>query len=237
MRYAVCLETESSGASRAHVPDLPGCMAVADAPRAAVEGLFAAVPAYWAWLRAHGVTAPGPDDLGEVTLGVVEIVRDQPPGASALFAYESTGAITPQAVQTCLERLAYSRQDLLAALARLPPEALDDGAPGGVAALLMSLAAAERWYTRLLGPPGRLKAGATALERLAHVRAGLTEAIRGLPVAAYGDVINRGGERWTLRMLLRVMIEQERDTTARIVAAGAPAGGKIVDNLSASVDN
>ena len=237
MRYAVCLETESSGASRAHVPDLPGCMAAAGAPRAAVEGLFEAVPAYWAWLRAHGVAAPGPDDLGEVTLAVVEIARDQPPGGNALFDYESGGAITAQAVRTCLERLAFSRQDLLAALALLPPEALDDEAPGGVATLLASLMAAERWYTRLLGGPGRIKAGGAPLERLAHVRAGATQAIRGLAPEAYGAVIRRGGERWTLRMLLRVMIEQERDTTARIAALSAAPGGKIVDNLGAAVDN
>ncbi|HMA37320.1 MAG TPA: type II toxin-antitoxin system HicB family antitoxin [Chloroflexia bacterium] len=218
MRYAVCLEWDTDGRSMAHVPDLPGCYARGGDPRAALDNLFVAIPAYWAWLRRHGLPAPGPAGLGAVTLAVVEIVRDGAPGATALFEYEVTAAINRQGVSTCLARLAYSRADLLALLQALPPAAQAPGPAARSATILTQLAAAERWYTRLLGPGSRLKPSRTPLERLANVRAAAVHQIEGLPDAAYDRVFAGGGERWSLRKLLRRMIEQERESTAEIAA-------------------
>src|SRR3954470_2367621 len=119
MRYAVCVESDITGWSMAHAVGLPGCYATADDRHDALDALFTAIPGYWAWLRQHGVAAPGPDDLGEVTLGVVEFARDGLPGSGALFEYE-LAASSRAVIESTLARLAYSRADLLALVARLP---------------------------------------------------------------------------------------------------------------------
>ncbi|MDQ2806504.1 MAG: hypothetical protein M3Z04_06245 [Chloroflexota bacterium] len=235
MRYFVCLESDTNGASLAHVQGLPGCYARAADERAALEQLLDAIPAYWDWLRGHGVRTPGPNDVGEVTLAVVEIVRDCAPGAQPLFQYE-TQPISRQSVGVCLERLAYSRHDLLAALAQLPAAALGpESAWGG---RLVTQAANERWYTRLLGPSNRLESSRTPLERLVHVREAAVRQIDSLPDAAYGRVWTRGGERWSLHKILRRMIEAEREQVAGL-AGGQPVekAANPVDNCGENVDN
>lgn len=228
MRYFVCLESDTGGASLAHVQGLPGCFARAADGRSALESLLDAIPAYWDWLRGHGVLTPGPDDVGEVTLAVVEIVRDCAPGAHTLFDYE-TQPISRQSVAGCLERLAYSRQDLLAALAAVPAAAL--GAESALGGRLVTQAANERWYTRLLGPSNRLESSHTPLERLVHVREAAVRQIESLPDAAYGRVWTRGGERWSLHKILRRMIEAERAQVAAL------AGGQVVQKATNPVDN
>ena len=230
------------GWSQAHVVGLPGCFAAAAASGAALEGLFTAIPAYWAWLQDHGTPAPGPDDLGEVTLGVIEIVGDGVPGAGALFAYEQEPP-TAQSIATCLERLAYSRADLLALLAGQPAGRLAPGPAGSLGGILAHLAATDRAYTRLLGPAPRRAPGAGPLARLAQTRAALVAAIRALPAADHGRIFVRGTERWTLRKLLRRLIEHEREQTARVAALLAGAApfvenpDIIVDNFPAFVEN
>jgi hypothetical protein len=238
MRYFVCLESETGGASLAHVQGLPGCYARAAEPRAALEALIEAIPAYWDWLRGHGVPAPGPLDLGEVTLAVVEIARDCAPGAHTLFDYELQ-PISRQSVETCLQRLSYSRRDLLAHLAALPGAVLEPDQPIG--ALLMAQAANERWYTRLLGPLARLESSHNPVERLVRVRQAAIRQIERLDAAQYGQIWTRGGERWTLHKIMRRMIEAERELIAALEAAEAlglvenPA--KTVDNSRRNVDN
>ncbi len=228
MRYFVCLESDTSGASLAHVQGLPGCYARAADGRTALEHLLDAIPTYWDWLRGHGVRTPGPDDVGEVTLAVVEIVRDCAPGAHTLFQYELP-PISRQSVTVCLERLAYSRQDLLTVLTALPPATLEPESALGVR--LVGQAAHERWYTRLLGPSNRLESSHTPLERLIHVREAAVRQIAGLPDAAYGRVWTRAGERWNLHKILRRMIEAEREQLATIT------GGSVVEKAADPVDN
>ncbi len=235
MRYFVCLESDTEGVSLAHVQGLPGCYARAADGRTALEHLLNAIPAYWEWLRDHGVRTPGPDDVGEVTLAVVEIVRDCAPGAHTLFHYE-TQPISRQSVAGCLERLAYSRQDLLAALARLPAAALEPESALG--ARLVAQAANERWYTRLLGPSNRLERSRTPLEQLIHVREAAVRQIESLPDLAYGRVWTRGGERWSLHKILRRMIEAEREQVAVFTSDQAvEKAADLVDNSERNVDN
>jgi hypothetical protein len=237
MRYAVCLESDTTGQSKSHVQGLPGCFAGGATAQAALDGLFTAIPGYWDWLRRHGVYAPGPDDLGEVTLGVVEIVRDSAPGAHALFEYEKQ-PLTPQGVAICLERLAYSRLDLLSLVGDLPAAAVAPGPEGSVGAILAHVAAMERWYTRLFAPDSRLKPGRTPLERLTNVRLAAVHHLSRLPEDVHTRIVERGGESWNVRKVLRRMIEHELEHIAQIallLGADDPApesgdSGYTVDN-------
>jgi predicted RNase H-like HicB family nuclease/uncharacterized damage-inducible protein DinB len=188
MRYAVCLESDTSGWSMAHVPDLPGCYATADDPWTALQALLPAIPAYWAWLRRHGAPAPGPADLGEVR----------------------------QSVAGCLERLTYTRRDLLDLVAGLPAGMLAPGPGETVGCILAHLAATEQAYTGLLGPATDVAAAAAPLDRLESVRTAAVQQIGSLPDDDYGRIFLHAGERWNVRKLLRRMLEHEREHTAQI---------------------
>jgi predicted RNase H-like HicB family nuclease/uncharacterized damage-inducible protein DinB len=215
MRYAVCLESDTGGWSMAHVADLPGCYATADDPWAALQALLPAIPAYWAWLRRHGAPAPGPADLGEVSLGVIETMQSDTPGPHALFEYE-VAPLSRQAVAGCLERLTYTRRDLLDLVSDLPAGMLAPGPAQTVGGILAHLAATEQAYTDLLGPPAREKTLAAPLDRLADVRAAAVQQISSLPDDDYGRIFLHAGERWNMRKLLRRMLEHEREHTAQI---------------------
>lgn len=215
MRYAVCLESDTAGWSMAHVPDLPGCYATADDPWTALQALLAAIPAYWAWLRRHGAPAPGPAGLGEVSLGVIETVQSDTPGPHALFEYE-VAPLSRQAVAGCLERLTYTRRDLLGLVGDLPPDRLAPGPAETVGGILAHLAATEQAYTGLLGPAPPVATAADPLDWLATVRAAAVEQIGSLPDDDYGRIFLYGGERWNVRKLLRRLLEHEREHTAQI---------------------
>ena len=226
MRYAVCLESDTGGWSMAHVVDLPGCYATADDPWTALQALLPAIPAYWAWLRRHGAPAPAPADLGEVSLGVIETVQSDTPEPRALFEYE-VAPLSRQAVAGCLERLTYTRRDLLDLVGDLPA----GGPAETVGGILAHLAATEQAYTRLLGPPPvREKAATAPLDRLAHVRAAAVQQISGLPDDDYGRIFLHDGERWNVRKLLRRMLEHEREHTTQIaglLGITLPAAGAV----------
>jgi predicted RNase H-like HicB family nuclease len=215
MRYAVCLESDTGGWSMAHVPDLPGCYATADDPWTALQALLPAIPAYWAWLRRHGAPAPGPADLGEVSLGVIETVRSDTPAPRALFEYE-VAPLSRQAVAGCLERLTYTRRDLLDLVSDLPAAMLAPGPAETVGGILAHLAATEQAYTRLVAPETRVQSGGSPLDRLAIVRAAAVQHISSLPDDDYGRIFLHAGERWNVRKLLRRMLEHEREHTAQI---------------------
>jgi len=199
----------------AHVADLPGCYATAGDPWVALQALLPAIPAYWAWLRRHGAPAPGPAGLGEVSLGVIESVQSDTPGPRALFEYE-VAPLSRQAVAGCLERLTYTRRDLLDLVGNLPAGMLAPGPAQTVGGILAHLAATEQAYTHLLGPPAREKTLAAPLDRLADVRAAAVQQISSLADDDYGRIFLHAGERWNVRKLLRRMLEHERAHTAQI---------------------
>src|SRR5690242_18625466 len=215
MRYAVCIESDLTGWSVAHPIGLPGCYASAGEARTALDGLFTAIPDYWAWLRRHGVPAPGPDDLGEVTLGVVEYARDGVPGGGALFEYELAPPSRAM-IESTLDRLAYSRADLLALLADQPETAPAAGPADSIGGILAHLAASEYEYLRVLGAETPLPTGGGPVARLDHVRALAVAQIRALPESDYGRTFVHRDERWNIRKLLRRLIEHEREHTAEI---------------------
>jgi predicted RNase H-like HicB family nuclease len=236
MRYAVGVELKEDGQTVAHVLDLPGCFSRGDTPHVALDRLFVAIPAYWDWLRAHGVAAPPPDLVGPVTLAVVELIRGSAPQDAsergALFEVELEPATETQ-INACLTRLGYARADLLSLLEPLPPDEWAASRADGrtLAERIADLAEAERWYTRRLGPVPRLRPTHGPLDRLAAVRAAAQARLSSLSAEECATVYILDGERWTARKVLRRMLEHECEQVAQIallldrVGPDLPPGG------------
>ena len=234
MRYAIGVELNAQGQTLAHVMDLPGCFSRGVTPQEALDRLFTAIPAYWDWLRSHGVPAPPPFLVGPVTLGVVELVRGSAPSGAcergALFEVELEPATDTQ-IATCLARLTYTRADLLSLLEPLAPADWTASRADGhsLAERVADLVEAERWYTRRLGPVSRLRPTHGLLDRLAAVRAAADARLSGLSADECASVYIADGERWTVRKVLRRMLEHECEQVAQIAlllgrVAPEPAG-------------
>jgi predicted RNase H-like HicB family nuclease len=215
------VELNAQGQTLAHVLDLPGCFSRGTTPPEALDRLFQAIPAYWDWLRSHGLPAPPPDVVGPVTLGVVELVRFiAPQGATvrgALFEVELEPATATQ-ITTCLARLAYTRADLLSLLEPLAPADWEAPRAGGqtLAERVADLAETERWLTRRLGPVPRLRPSHGLLDRLAAVRTAAVARLADLSADECASVYVADGERWTARKVLRRMLEHECEQVAQI---------------------
>lgn len=221
MRYAVGVETQEDGRTLAHVLDLPGCFSRGVTPQEALDRLFPAIPAYWQWLRDHGAAALPPEMIAPVTLGVVELVRgsapqDAPEG-SALFEAESAPA-TPAQVALCLDRLAFSRADLLAVLEGLDAAAWTAPRADGrtVAARVAALGAAEYWTVERLGGLPDLPPASDLLAHLQAVRAVVVARLSALDPDECATVYIVDNERWAVRKVLRRLLEQEFEQVAQI---------------------
>jgi predicted RNase H-like HicB family nuclease len=221
MRYAVGVETQEDGRTLAHVLDLPGCFSRGVTPQEALDRLFPAIPAYWQWLRDHGAAAPPPEMVAPVTLGVVELVRGSAPqeaqDKSALFEAESAPA-TPAQVALCLDRLAFSRADLLALLEGLDAAAWTTPRPDGrtVADRVTALAQAERWTVERLGGLPAPPPAADLLAYLQAVRAVVVARLSALDPDECATVYIVDNERWAVRKVLRRLLEQEFEQVAQI---------------------
>jgi predicted RNase H-like HicB family nuclease len=221
MRYAVGVETRDDGRTLAHVLDLPGCFSRGATPQEALDRLFRAIPAYWDWLRDHGAAALPPEMIEPVTLGVVELVRGSAPLAAqdrgALFEMETAPA-TPAQVTLCLDRLAFSRADLLDLLGRLDAAGWTAPRPDGptVAERVAALAAAERWTVERLGVLPAPPPQAALLEDLQAGRAAVAARLSTLTAAECATVYIVDNERWTVRKVLRRLLEQEFEQVAQI---------------------
>lgn len=221
MRYAVGVETRDDGRTLAHVLDLPGCFSRGATPQEALDRLFRAIPAYWQWLRDHGAAAPPPELVEPVTLGVVELVRGgallEAQDKSALFEMEAASA-TPAQVALCLDRLRFSRADLLDLLTGLAAAGWTAPRPDGstVAARVAALTAAEYWTVERLGPLPALPPRANLLDTLRAGRAAVIDRLSSLTPDECATVYIVDAERWTVRKVLRRLLEQEFEQVAQI---------------------
>ena len=221
MRYAVGVEALADGPALAHVLDLPGCMGRGATPQAALERLFVAIPAYWTWLGDHGVAVPPVEALGPVTLAVVDLVWGSAPQGprerSALFAPE-TEPCTAAQIALGLTRLAYSRADLLALLE--PLSAAEWVAPrpdsSPFAARVQEIAAADHWLVSRLGLPPPVSADPDPLLTLHATRAVTAARLAALSPDECATIYVLDGERWTVRKVLRRMLEHECEQVAQL---------------------
>lgn len=227
MDFEVGLETGSTAGSLAWVLNQPGCFASGANGDEALDRLPAEIAAYWRWLSGHEVRPPLKPE--EIEIRVIEtwvdyLVNDafervEQGGyeVSAWFLHDWK-PLTGAEIARGLELLAWSRADLLATVAGLSQEALEEKKPGerwNIKGILRHVGGAEWWYLDRLGLafPQR-EVPREPLERLEVVRAHLVKTLPGLDGSP--QVVGVDGEFWSPRKLLRRALWHERDHTAHI---------------------
>lgn len=216
--YTVYLEVSAGEACMAHVAELPGCYLLAPDQRAALAALPAEVTRFRVWLHQHGITAP-------VVAGGALRVRESisgarpwaPNGAAALFAIDRR-PLNDQELALHLAVLAGARADLLALLHTVPRAAFDERLLGQARTLretLAHLAGAEAWHVSRLGPAIDTREP-EPVRRLVDIRARAIAQIsrharsdRDLVYVPRTALSDDPDESWTLRKVVRRMIEHE----------------------------
>jgi predicted RNase H-like HicB family nuclease/uncharacterized damage-inducible protein DinB len=234
-RFHAYLEEDTAGRCLAHVPDLAGCTAAGPDRATALAALPDAIRAYLAWCGAHGDPLPAE---GPIEVVVAEIVTGCRPwqrgGATALFSVDRV-PLGDTELRTYLRRLGYARADLLDTVRALPAGSLDAarGADGAsVRQVLTHIAESEEWYLSRLGQ--RIASPhqePDILRRLVDGRARTVEAVlrfsprqRDLVYVPTERPSENPEEGWTLRKVLRRLIEHELEHLSDLRAAAAGAG-------------
>jgi predicted RNase H-like HicB family nuclease len=217
--YDAYLERVTGGRWRARILDLSGCWADGTTEQAALDGLMAAIPAYFAWLRAH-------DEYTPVVSGpfAVRPSESQPAGGErgnlvgAFFAPDALPADDDE-LDWELALLRWAYDDLLAAL----PTARG---PQGFGHELGDIVLAQHGLLAAFDPALAPDLGAEAPhEPAAYLAAFAETVIRGLRAATPEQrtaVRDWLGGRWSLRKVLRRGIELVREQT---LASARPANG------------
>ncbi len=226
MDIRVGLENNFEGRSLAWVLGHPGCFAYGQAPDAALAAVPDAVHEYAGWIKAHGGDWLRPESV-ELTVEEIWEVYSIDKGyelsetgyeVNAWFRYDWV-PLGERDIEHGLHLLAWSREDLLAAVSGLVDEQMHARLPGerwDIAGILRHVGGAEWWYLDRLGlSMPRRDLPEAPFERLAGVRArllGLLPTLAGLP-----RVVGIDGELWSPRKLLRRAVWHERDHTSHIL--------------------
>jgi predicted RNase H-like HicB family nuclease len=212
----------------AYVFDLPGCYSSAETEEGAVLLAPARIAEYFDWRTRRGRPSPLADE------GIVTQVdegfraypdKDDPDYIVNAFFEDDRRPLKPGEIGDVRWLLAQTRADLLAVVEPITPtqreKRIAEGRFKRINDILMHVARAELWYFDRLGlafprddmPNDPLKA-------LEQVRA---NTVANLPRLA-GDtrVVERSGERWSARKVVRRMLWHERDHTQHI--------GKVMSN-------
>ena len=228
--YHIYLEEDADGRCLAHVPDLAGCIAAGENRAEALDALPAAIQRYLDWCGAHG--DPVPQD-NAIDLAVVETQRGYGPwrrgSANALFSVDRAPLADPE-LRTYLRRLSYAHADLLAWVRALPEGGLDAPAPargGTVRETLGHIADSELFYLSRMGQRISMESEPEdVLSRLIDCRARAVEAIlrlsprqRDLVYVPTEQPSDDPEEGWTLRKVLRRMLEHELEHLHALQAA------------------
>ena len=255
MPYDVYLDvSRKSSRVMAHVLDPPGLGIRFEDRQAFEAGVSRALYEHLQWLASHRFLKAPPVSPEAVAWRLAE----EQPIEGDFESGDDVGFYAPDAVPlTCddIERYLLiarrSREELVALVRSLPPEAMEwryDERSRTIRQILRHVANAEFWYiTRLIEDPDRagMPAELAALdqrmdrspdpvERLLTVREGLESFFRSTPL----DLLNRivtptwfcdvRTERWTGRKALRRTIEHEREhirSIRRTLASCEPAPG------------
>jgi predicted RNase H-like HicB family nuclease len=216
--YSVYMEATPGEACMAHVAELPGCFVLAADESDALARLPDTIRQYRQWLHAHGVPAPGDDAFDLTVQQVVGGPRPwMPNGAGALFSIDRR-LLGDAELELHLRVLACARADLLRAVHAAPRGAFDDLAPGQARTLrqvLTHLADSEEWLASRLGRTVAVREP-DPVRRLVDVRARTLEHLvrydredRDLVFVPRDRPSDDPEEMWTLRKLLRRLIEHE----------------------------
>ena len=188
----------------AHVPALPGASARGETVEEAKEKVRVAIEEYLSLLRDVG--EPVPKESEDIRLEFEEVDT-----TTFLTDYD---ALHPNEMETLFRWMAVSRQELMDLVKSLPEEASDwkpDDDTPAIREILCHMAEADLWYT------DRLKQWPEApLYRLAATRGVALERLRALTDQDRTRVTFHDGEEWTIRKVIRRMLEHEREHVAQL---------------------
>jgi len=188
----------------AHVPTLPGASAQGQTIEEAKEKIRESVRSYLALLSEAGEAVPEEDEP-------IQLEFEEIDNATLPTDYN---ALHPNELENLLRWMAISRQDLMSLVNDLPAETLDWKASQetpSIGEILYQIAEADLWYT------DRLKKWPEApLFRLAAARSVALERLRNLTEKEWSGITIYNKQRWTLRKILRRMLEYEREQIHQI---------------------
>jgi hypothetical protein len=210
--YRVYIETGPAGLTVAHCLEPLGAFARGRTREEALSAARAAVTRRLEWLEELGEDAgekPGPNEIV-----VAEDIAVNAGAGGALFAPERAPAERAD-IEAAIRLLALQRWEILRLLrserephpSPLPPR---KGGDAALVRLLGHLAAAERRAFARIKPLPRAPRGAVGtLARAGAVRTALYEGLRGLTPAESAAVWETDAGAWTVRRLLRTLVEHE----------------------------
>jgi hypothetical protein len=222
MPYHLGVEDMEANHWIAYVFDLPGCYSAAETQDGAVLLAPARIAEYFDWRTRRGRPSPLADE-GIVTQ-VDELFRsypdkDDPETTVKAFFKDDRRPLKPDEMDDVRWLLEQTRADLMAVVEPITPTRRKSGISGErfkhINDILMHIAWAERWYFDRLGlafprddmPNNPLKA-------LGKVRA---NTLVNLPrLVGNTEVVERSGELWSARKVVRRTLWHERDHTQHI---------------------
>jgi hypothetical protein len=209
--------------------DLPGCFLWRTSRNAALAAALDAERSFIGWLGRHG-------EPTRRALGPLAVIEEVPAldragyEVNATFDWDREG-IDESEVDRSIRWLGYVRDDLLGALDSLPdppdaPPGTGDERLGSIEPILRHLAGAEVWLAGRLDPSARYDGPLDAdgpAGYLAATRAWAVDRLRQrLATDPNLEVVDRRGESWTLRKVLRRLIYHSHDHLAEITRSVAP---------------
>ncbi|HEV2235104.1 MAG TPA: type II toxin-antitoxin system HicB family antitoxin [Ktedonobacterales bacterium] len=211
--YDAYLEGAANGSWRARLLDLAGCWGDGATEQQALAAVSAAIPAYFAWLRAHDEYTPVVGGPFEVRPRESQPARaEQSQDIGAFFAPDAFPA-TDDELEWELALLGWAYDDLLAVAPRVRGEAAAERA-------LDDALRTQAWLLAACDPAlaAGLDAGGSGdqVAAIATVARTVLQRLRAATPAQRVTVHASGGEQWSLRKTLRRSIELVRETTQTI---------------------
>jgi hypothetical protein len=219
MQYDASLEIAPDGRTLAQIPELPGCFARAGSESEAINNLRVAVPDYFRWLSMQD--AETPTMSGDVELVVRERFAVTPP-AGAFFASDAT-PVSDDDLGWLLALMSYAHMDLLRYTTPLSFEILTWSPVHGshtIDEILDHLAQTEMTLATRLedqpNPPTVASLTGTSLNRYDTIHEQAMMRYSAVTPEQCEAIREVGGERWSLRRMLRTSIQHEREHTEQI---------------------
>jgi hypothetical protein len=220
------VENNMEGRSLAWVLEHPGCFAYGPDGESALAALPEAWRAYTSWINAHTAESWLTDEPAEICLEETwegytideQYERvEQGYDVDAWFLSDWK-PLTAAEIERGQRILSWSRADLLAVVAGLSDEKLEQAYPGerwSIAGILKHIAGAEWWYLDRLGLAfPRAEVPDDPFQRLEKVRTHLFQVLPTLEGTK--QVVGINGEFWSPRKLLRRAAWHELDHISHI---------------------
>ena len=237
MNCQVYLEVGADGRAMAHVPALPGCVAVARTRDEVLAATPAAIERYVGWLIDHG-------EVVTMEIADIELTAESrgfgpfDPGDKAALLPPDREPVAPQEMTTLFRWMGYSRDDLLGLIRNVPDEVLLEPYTEGwsIDTILRHIGGAEVWYVTRIDEDWRFddyeehRTSDTALDWLERTRMAVIARLRRLSPEERACVFcpsaytHHPDEEWTARKVFRRFLEHEGEHRAQIEAVLAARG-------------